>query len=170
MVRFTRRELRVASGGLVLASAALPLSLRAEDSGADDAAQSSPLIYVSPLRSDGSESRCHAEVWFVTDGDDLLIVTPTDRWRARAIERGLTRARVWIGDHGVWTVSEERFRHSPRIDVSAGFERDAEKQSAALRSFGAKYPEQWDRWGPRFRQGLDEGSRVLIRYRPTTAG
>ena len=168
MDRFTRRELLVASGGFVLASAALPLW--AEASGARAAAQSSPLIYVSPLRSDGSESRCHAEVWFVTDGGDLLIVTSSDRWRARAIDAGLLRARVWIGDHGVWTISEESFRKSPSIDVSAGFERDAAAQSLALSSFGAKYPEEWKSWGARFRQGLDDGSRVLIRYRPANGG
>ena len=40
---------------------------------------------------------------------------------------------------------------------------------AALAAFGAKYPDEWDKWEPRFRKGLADGSRVLIRYRPSGA-
>ena len=36
----------------------------------------------------------------------------------------------------------------------------------ALEAFGAKYADEWGSWGPRFRDGLADGSRVLLRYRP----
>ena len=42
------------------------------------------VVYLTPLRSDGSESRCHAEIWFVADGDDVFVCTPGDSWRAQA--------------------------------------------------------------------------------------
>lgn len=170
--RWSRRELLCAGGGALLAGSLWPLPTFAKEAGAArlrEAAEISPLVYISPLRSDGTESRCHAEVWFVTDGPDLLMVTGADRWRARAIERGLVQARVWIGDHGVWTTSDGAFRQSPSIDVQGGFERDATRQESALDAFGAKYPDEWGSWGPRFREGLTDGSRRMIRYRPATA-
>lgn len=175
--RITRRGF-VAAGGAILAGALLPRRFWAsEDPGksapalgdVQRAAEKSPLIYVSPLRSDGTESRCHGEVWFVTDGRDLLVVTAADRWRARAIEAGLARARVWVGDHGVWTTSEEAFRKSPSIDFDGVLEKDGGRQAKLLESFGAKYPSQWSSWGPRFSKGLADGSRVMIRYRPAQA-
>ena len=33
---------------------------------------------------------------------------------------------------------------------------------AALAAFGEKYPDEWDKWEPRFRKGLADGSRVLV--------
>ena len=100
-----RRFLHTTGSGLLLAGFA-PASLLRADPGPLGAAHrkamaESPLVYVSPLRSDGAESTCHGEVWFVADGDDLLVVTATDRWKAVAIKKGLGRARLWIGDHGV---------------------------------------------------------------------
>ncbi len=162
----TRREFLVV-GGALLGGALLPGPIWAKS--AARAARVSPLIYVSPLRSDGSESRCHGEVWFVAAGEDLLVVTASDRWRARAIEAGLARARVWVGDHGVWTTSEGAFRQSPSVDVEGSFEQDAARQTKVLEAFGTKYAAQWESWGPRFRKGLADGSRVLIRYRTAPA-
>jgi hypothetical protein len=125
---------------------------------------SSPLVYVSPLRRDGSESACHGEVWFVADGADALVVTATERWKARALRQGLGRARLWVGDFGVWTRADGKWKAAPSFDAAASFEKDLGAQQRALESFGKKYPAEWDKWGPRFREGLADGSRVLIRY------
>ena len=35
-----------------------------------------------------------------------------------------------------------------------------------MTSFGKKYPKEWGKWEPRFREGYGDGSRVLIRYEP----
>ena len=154
-------------GGAALAAPWLPRS--AWSAHADETAAAlaeSPLVYISPLRSDGAESRCHAEVWFVTDGDDVLIVTDAKRWRARAIAQGLERARLWVGDHGVWTTADGAYLASPRFDATASVEADPTVHARALAAFGAKYPRDWGSWGPRFRSGLADGSRVLLRYVP----
>jgi hypothetical protein len=129
----------------------------------------SPLVYVSPLRSDGSESRCHGEVWFVraSGGEDVLVVGSRDGWRARAVRRGLDQARLWVGDFGVWKRSE-RFRNGPSFLARASFETDVVARARALEAFGAKYSDEWGKWGPRFRNGLADGSRVLIRYQPAS--
>jgi hypothetical protein len=39
------------------------------------AIETSKLIYITPIKSNGEESSCHAEVWFHADGADLLVVT-----------------------------------------------------------------------------------------------
>jgi len=126
----------------------------------------SPLIYLSPLRSDGAESVCHSEVWFVQDGVELLVVTASDRWKARAVSSGLDRARIWVGDFGRWKKAEGRFKTGPSFVAKARFDADASVIESALAAFGAKYPDEWGKWEPRFRKGLADGSRVLIRYRP----
>lgn len=132
------------------------------------AAAESPLIYVSPLKRNGLESRCHAEVWFVLLGGDLFVTTDPSRWRAACIEKGLDRARIWVGDHGVWTRSGGAFRKAPSLVARASLEKDPAVRERALDAFGRKYADEWDEWGPRFRNGLASGKRVLIRYQPVS--
>jgi hypothetical protein len=133
------------------------------------ALEKSPLIYLSPLRSDGAESKCHGEVWYVRDGAELLVVTAADRWKALAVRRGLDRARIWVGDFGQWKKSDGRFKTGPSFLAKARFDAEESAIETALAAFGAKYPDEWDKWEPRFRKGLADGSRVLIRYRPSGA-
>jgi len=149
-------------------------SLRADDGFAlpDEtraALQKSPLIYLSPLRSDGAESQCHGEVWYVQNGAELLVVTATDGWKALAVRRGLDRARIWVGEFGQWKKSDGRFKTGPSFLAKARFDAESSVIETALAAFGAKYPDEWDKWEPRFRKGLADGSRALIRYRPSGA-
>jgi len=126
----------------------------------------SELVYVTPLHGDGAESRCQAEVWFVEDGGDAVVVTASDAWRARAVDQGLDRARLWVGDVGVWTDSGGAYRKLPGTVASASMITDAAEHARLLEVFGDKYSLEWIAWGPRFRNGLKEGSRVMIRYAP----
>jgi hypothetical protein len=126
----------------------------------------SPLVYVCPLKKDGSESTCHGEVWFVADGKDVLVVTAHDRWKAKAAGAGLDRARLWVGDFGVWKNADEKWKTAPTFDAKAKIEKDAAAHASALALFGNKYPAEWSKWGPRFRDGLADGSRILLRYSP----
>ncbi len=129
------------------------------------------LVYVSPLLRDGKESRCHAEVWFAGDGADALVVTSAKAWRARAIGVGLSRARLWVGNHGEWDRSgkTQAFRESPTFLAEASFETSQAMHDRSLVLFGTKYTREWSNWGPRFKKGLADGSRVLIRYRAVGA-
>lgn len=133
-----------------------------------DARARSPLVYISPLRSDGGESRCHGEVWFVMDGDDVLVVTNPERWRAACVSQGLDRARIWVGDFGPWKQSKGAFRDAPSYDAKASLDSDPGTHTRALAAFGKKYPDSWDQWGPRFTRGLASGERVLVRYTQTS--
>jgi hypothetical protein len=166
-VRLTRRELLIAGAAATL----MPRLVRAEAGALSAAARgalgTSPLVYVTPLQRDGGESRCHAEVWFAADGDSALVVTASGAWRARAIEKGLHRARLWVGDHGVWdpSLKTRAFEAAPSFLAEATLEKAQAAHDHALTLFGSKYTREWGSWGPRFKNGLADGSRVLIRYR-----
>ncbi len=140
--------------------------LAASSAKLDQALAQSQLVYVTPLKSDGSESACHGEVWFVTDGADVLVVTAAERWRAAAIGKGLDRARLWVGDHGVWKRAAKAWEKSPTTDATARIDADPAVHARALELFGSKYSREWGKWGPRFEKGLASGERVLIRYSP----
>ncbi len=133
------------------------------------AIETSKLIYITPLKSNGEESSCHAEVWFYADDADLLVVTKPELWRSQAIKRGLDRARIWVGDHGVWKSSHGAFRNAPSFLAQAEhISGDAQAVGRTLKAMGAKYADEgWSTYGPRFKEGLADGSRVLLRYRPT---
>ncbi len=126
----------------------------------------SPLIYLSPLQTGGELSRCQAEIWFVTDGGDFCVVTAFDAWRAEAVAKGLTRAKVWMGDVGQWQSSNGKYKTLPSVETNVRVETDATAHARVLNQFGQKYSAEWGTWGPRFKRGLADGSRVMIRYRP----
>jgi hypothetical protein len=160
-----------ALSGVVLLPANLARSREAEfrvSKAAQAAIETSKLIYISPLKSEGKESSCHAEVWFHKDGSDLLVVTKEELWRSQAVKRGFDRARIWVGDHGVWKRSNGAFRKSPSFIARAEhISGDAEAVSRTLKGMGPKYADEgWSTYGPLFEKGLADGSRVLLRYRP----
>jgi hypothetical protein len=143
----------------VFSTTALPEKTRA-------ALVESDVVYVTPLKSDGQESRCHGEVWFVADAEGLFVVTAADAWRANAVRKGLTSARLWVGEFGEWDKAGDKFRAAPGFDAVASLVTAKERQETALDAFGKKYAMEWIVWGPRFRNGLADGSRVLLHYRP----
>ncbi len=166
------RRLFLGAGFVAGVSLVLPLRARAWErpKALGAAIRKSPLVYVTPLRSSGSESRCHAEVWFVADGADLLVVTTSERWRAAAIARGLGTARLWVGDYGVWKKAEGRYREAPSCVAQARLDPDPVVHARALQAFGSKYAASgWAKWEQRFKDGLASGERVMIRYTPSAA-
>jgi hypothetical protein len=129
----------------------------------------SRLVYLSPLRKNGQESTCHAEVWFAARGDDFYVVTSAAAWRNEAIGKGLDRARVWLGDYGVWK-GNDKFKSAPSyVAESSVVGKGAEAIELSLEAFGEKYANEWGKWGPRFRNGLQDGSRVMLRYQPVSS-
>jgi hypothetical protein len=169
---WTRREL-LRGAGVAFGALALPIGRAI---GADSPFQpsedaraalgSSPLVYISPLKADGSESSCHGEVWFTFDEGDVLIATGSDRWKTRALDKGWSRARIWVGDFGPVGKSEDRFRQAPNFVAEARRDKDPAAFERLMTSFAGKYADGWDKWEPRFRKGYADGSRVLIRYAP----
>ena len=151
----------------VLVGAALAplLATKRVWSQAPAALASSRLVYVTPLKGDGEESRCKAEVWFAHDGGSVFVVTMAAAWRVQAIARGLPRARLWVGDYGVWHDADGAFRQAPELMATAELVTAADVQARVLQAMGGKYADDgWGTWGPRFRTGLADGTRAMIRY------
>ncbi|MDH3644343.1 MAG: hypothetical protein OES38_19720, partial [Gammaproteobacteria bacterium] len=147
----TRRRILAAGAG-VFAAAGFASRAAAEDAASlQKNLVESELIYLTPIRTDGSDSRCQAEVWFVHHEADLYVVTATEAWRAQAIDRGLARTRIWVGDVGQWGDSDGRYLELPRIEAMASRVEDTESQNAVLDAMGSKYRIEWFVWGPRFR-------------------
>ena len=134
----------------------------------DKALDKSDLVYVTPIKTNGQESTCHAEVWFVHREGAIYVCSETKTWRARAVKKGLTKARVWVGDYGTWKKANDGFKKAPTADVTASLVTAADKQAPVLDAFGDKYGMSWLSWGPKFRGGLKDGTRVLIEYRPAS--
>ena len=151
------------------AAAALPLlpAIGRAEPGWRAAAETSPLIYLTPIQSNGAESRCQAEIWFASLGGAMYVVTATDAWRAEAVRQGLTKARIWVGDVGTWRRAGGSYKALPMVGAAASIETDAAVQGQVLEVMGGKYSAGWDTWGPRFRNGLADGSRVMLKYQPT---
>jgi len=151
--------------GTLIGGAALVGANQAQASSAalPEGTDTSRLIYITPLKRDAGESTCQAEVWFMRDGDDLFVVTQADAWRAQAIRNGLDVAKIWVGDVGVWSRNPE-YRELPAVMAQASIVADSALHAGLLDKFGGKYSDEWPVWGPRWKTGLADGSRVMIRY------
>ena len=166
---FDRRSLLAALAGLLLWPYFRPRRSLAFAEEAQRALDDSAFVYVSPLRGDGSESSCHGEVWYGWLDGAVVVIVSHDSWKARAVERGLARARIWVGDFGRvkgFLGSNEAFREGPHIEARAEAIHDAALLERLLTRYERKYPEEIDRWRERMREGHRDGSRILVRYTP----
>ena len=121
----------------------------------------------TPIKSDGEESKCHSEIWFAHHESEIYLVTPHDAWRSEAIRKGLDQARIWVGDFGGWQ-NNDKFKTAPSYMAKASIVKAGDPAiERCLAIMGKKYPSEWGKWGPRFRAGLNDGSRVVLRYKPT---
>ena len=148
--------------GALLAPVAIGAAPLFADTVVRSALVSSNLVYLSPIQRKGLSS-CQAEVWYVMLGADIFVCTDASSWRARAPARGVTSTRLWVGDLGVW--KRVNYQSLPSTTATASIETDAIVIEQALAQFGRKYSAEWDTWGPRFRRGLADGSRTLLRYK-----
>ena len=154
--------------GAAAVVAVLPRFARAGGTLAD-AMANSRLIYLTPLKTSGAESRCQAEIWFALHEGAMYVVTRTDVWRAEAVRRGLNRARVWVGDVGNWRRANGRYKELPVVEAAVSIEADADRREQILATMGVKYADEWSTWGPRFKNSLADGSRVMLKYQPDLA-
>lgn len=171
----TRRALLSGAALALGAFALLPRRLRAADAkfelGAPalDALEKGRLVYVSPLKADGRESRCHGEVWYFWDKDAVVIATATRGWKTRAVTGGKDKARVWVGDFGPYSEAGEKLRGAPTFLANAAVDADRASFERLLASYAVRYADEWAKWKPRFESSYKDGSRTVIRYTPIGA-
>ena len=131
-----------------------------------DELTTSKLVYMTVIKSDGDESKCKAEIWFMFHDGAIFVVTPTDAWRTEAIRKELTNTRIWVGEFGNWQRANEKYREAPEIMATGSIEEDKEVHAEVLEAMGEKYSDEWSTWGPRFKSALEDGSRAMLRYTP----
>jgi hypothetical protein len=162
----TRRALLAGAGLALGALALLPRRLRAADAKFQvgqttlDALAKAKLVHVSPLKADGHESRCHAEVWYFWDTDAVVIGTATSGWKVRAPKGGKDKARIWVGDYG---------SSAPTFLAKATIDADPATFDRLLASYAVRYADEWGKWKPRFESSYKDGSRTVVRYTPIGA-
>ena len=161
----TRRNALTHGAALFAAAWSAPQIAFAAESPSVAALDKSDLIYLSPIVSDGKDSACHGEVWFVHHDREIFVVTQSNAWRAEATRRGFNRARIWIGEFGAWKSAKKRYLSAPYLEIQGQLESNNEVHAEVLSVFGQKYAAEWGTWGPRFSNGLADGSRVLLRYK-----
>jgi len=149
-----------------MAGAGLAMLPRSHAEALGQSLQSSDLIYLTPIQSNGTESSCQSEIWFVWDGADIFVCTGTKSWRATAPGLGLDHTRIWVGDMGNWTRTNGRYKTLPKVEAKTSVISDTAVHKKALAMFGKKYPLAWLRYESEFTEGLADGTRTLLRYQP----
>ena len=133
------------------------------------ALETSSFVYVCPLRRDGRESTCHGEVWYAWLDGAVVLTSAKQSWKARSAERGLERARLWVGSYGRWKQMmghSEAFRAGPSFDARVQERKDEALLDRLLAAYEKKYPSEFPNWRERMRAGNASGERVLLQYVP----
>ena len=134
--------------------------------------EESGFVYICPLLASGAESRCHGEVWFGWLDGTVVVNSRRVTWKVKALQAGLDRARIWVGDHGRWkqglvgSARNEGFRSAPGFDARGRFESERAVLDRLLALFETKYAAEFGRWREDMRTGFYAGQRMLIRYQP----
>lgn len=161
----TRRKVLAAGGGATLGTFLFHAPSSAAEPTLAAALERSRLVYISPIRSDGKESRCHSEVLFVADGDDVYICSREAAWRTRAVlDHGLNKARLWVGEVGRWQAGNRDYASLPSMDATVTHISKPEEHARILAMFVQKYPERFNDERNVFRDGLKDGTWVMFRY------
>jgi hypothetical protein len=113
-----------------------------------------PYVYIASTRKDGTFGT-PAEIWFMWHEGAVVVASPITTWRVRRIRAGRTRARIAVGAVA-----------GPRFEATGSIVKDEKLSEAMCRTFAQKYADGWPRWEARFRAGLADGTRVLIKYEP----
>ena len=162
---FNRRHALKGSAALAFSTWSSTRFAIAHESDALTALKTSPLIYLSPIVSNGQQSRCHAEVWFMYLKGEIFVVTWSEKWKAEAMRRGFRRAKIWVGDFGPWKSANVRYLSAPSLNIEGQFETDSSVQEPLLLEFAHKYKNEWRFWDQKVRDGLANGDWVMLRYK-----
>lgn len=111
-------------------------------------------VYIQSERKSGEFSK-PAEIWFFYDDGAVWVGTSPTSFRVRRIKAGRKKARIAVGR-----------RDGPSFEATGELVKDAAAEERLMSEFARKYPEGWERFSQKFREGFKSGERVLVRYRP----
>jgi len=142
----------------VLIGAALVVSVPAPATALDAALKeklaTSTYVYISSQRKDGSFGK-PAEIWFMYDQDAVWVGTPPTSWRVKRLKAGRRAAKIAVGSSD-----------GPSFAAVGSVVQDPKVLDRMFEVYARKYPDRWPGYEQRFRDGMKDGSRVLVRYVP----
>ena len=118
------------------------------------ALESGKYIYVASTRKNGELSK-PAEIWFMLHNGAVWVCSPPTTHRVKRIKAGKTEAKIFVGKPD-----------GPSFKAKGSLVKDPEANKALFETYAKKYGSDWTSYEKKFREGLADGSRVLVRYDP----
>jgi hypothetical protein len=118
------------------------------------ALDSSKYVYIQSTRKDGTLGKS-AEIWFMHHNGAVWVASPATTHRVKRIQAGQTKAKIAIGK-----------TDGPSFNAKGSIVKDPEANKVMFETFAKKYSDGWSSHEKNFRDGLADGSRVLIKYEP----
>lgn len=137
---------------------ALLVAPRAHAGGVSPALQKalaqSTYVYIASTRKSGKLGK-PAEIWFMYHDGAVYVASPPTTWRVRRIKAGRTAARIAVGKPD-----------GPSFMATGAIVNAPDLYPVLFATYARKYGAGWARFEQRFRSGLKDGSRLLIKYTP----
>jgi hypothetical protein len=118
------------------------------------ALDSSKYVYIQSTRKDGKLSK-PAEIWFMPYNGAVWVASPPTTYRVKRIQAGQIKAKIAVGK-----------ADGPSFNAKGSIVKDPEVNKVLFEVFAKKYGSSWSSLEKKFRDGLADGSRVLIKYEP----
>ena len=145
----------IALTSALLAATLLGAAARAEVSAATKAElTNSKYVYISTTRKNGTLSK-PAEIWFLYHNGAVYVASPPTTWRVRRIKAGRTQAKIAVGKPD-----------GPSFAATGAVVSEPDIYPILFETYAKKYPGDWGKFEDKFRSGLKDGSRVLIKFTP----
>ena len=117
----------------------------------------SKYVYISTARKNGSFGK-PAEIWFLFHNGSVYVASPPTTFRVRRIKAGRNQARIAAGKPD-----------GPSFVARGAVVNEPDMYPILFDTYAKKYPDGWGQFEQKFKTGLKDGSRLLIKYTPTGA-
>ena len=128
-------------------AAELPASLR-------ERLAASTYVYIATQRKDGSFGK-PAEIWFMYHDGAVWVGTPPTTWRVKRIKHHRPTVKIAVGT-----------ADGPSFEAVGTIVKDPKVADLLFETYAKKYPDRWPGYAERFKNGMKDGSRVLVKYVP----
>src|SRR6185369_1946666 len=147
MTRLITATIAVLLAASVASATELPADVR-------DKLASSTYVYISTQRKDGSFGK-PAEIWYMWHDGAVWVGTPPTTWRVKRIKHHRPNAKIAVGKPD-----------GPSFDAVGSIVKDDKVAAKLFETYAKKYPDRWPGYEEKFRTGMKDGSRVLVKYVP----
>ncbi|MFI5395262.1 MAG: hypothetical protein ACHQ9S_06980 [Candidatus Binatia bacterium] len=148
-------RMHAAVAGVMLAVALVGTPAQADLSAAVKAdLANSQYVYIATTRKGGSFGK-PAEIWFLYHKGAVYVASPPTTWRVRRIKAGRSQAKIAVGKPD-----------GPSFMATGALVNEPDVYPILFDTYAKKYPDGWPKFEEKFRSGLKDGSRVLIKFTP----